>query len=63
MAVSDAELHKQEERRLAHVAVTRAQERLYVSSLRAISTWEGVDELVMSEFGLPDAPLVEYKRF
>jgi hypothetical protein len=63
MASEDAELHKQEERRLAHVAVTRAKERLYVSSLRVFSTWEGATDLVISEFGLPDPPLVEYKRF
>jgi superfamily I DNA/RNA helicase len=57
------EQHKQEERRLAHVAVTRAQERLYISSLRTFSTWEGSDELEVSEFGLPAAPVVECKRF
>jgi hypothetical protein len=48
-AAEDAVRHAQEERRLAHVAATRAQERLYVSSLRVINTFKGPSQLLVGE--------------
>ncbi|KXZ44052.1 hypothetical protein GPECTOR_75g776 [Gonium pectorale] len=58
----DAEEHREEERRLAHVAVTRAMERLFITSIR-VHRVQGKSWLVPpSSIELPADPQVVERR-
>lgn len=46
--------HLEEERRLAHVAVTRAMERLYLTRFRSVGGLGGGAQCLMTGTGLDD---------
>ncbi|KAG2492020.1 hypothetical protein HYH03_009749 [Edaphochlamys debaryana] len=58
----DRELHAQEERRLAHVAVTRAKERLYLTSIRVVSGSGKTWRVAPSSIRVPADPDVLERR-
>ncbi|GAQ80746.1 UvrD/REP type putative DNA helicase [Klebsormidium nitens] len=50
--------HIEEERRLAHVACTRAKDQLFISYIRILAKFKTPEELEKSSFPLPEDPAV-----
>lgn len=49
----DEEDHTEEERRLAHVACTRAKDRLYLTYIRVLARFKKPETVEKSSFSLP----------